>query len=240
METKNIRTLIIGCGTTANDIFQYKEEIKNTFDIVIGTNFSFLLYDDIIDYHIISEKISKSNGRAYAKVLNDGNYSVTTPRYLNYKSIDFYDKRFNRIPIKRKHYKNFNPRVWSDSALHVGPITSEGLSRGTIILQSIHFAGILGSDEIFLIGAEMCFKDQEKDHFYEGRPYRDAVSGCKQYVDIVTSNGIKTLQFWVDSAKYISDLSKTILKDSGMRVYDFSRGIIDVDQKDVNEFFKTH
>jgi hypothetical protein len=106
----------------------------------------------------------------------------------------------------------------------------------------MHLAGILGAKEIFLIGADMMFKD-DSDHFYKDRQYRDGQKHIKpenrnNIVNVhFRGQSYETTDYFRDSAECIDTLIEDVFSKE-LEVFDFSDGLITAATPlDPEEFF---
>jgi len=231
----NGKILIFGCGNSVAKFIPLKERLHDYFDVIIGCNKAFTEFDSIMDYHLVTEKTSKENGYDLSKILNDGNYNEAMPRLINKKGLDFYDKnKYNIMPITRKHHDG-NPDLRSyestnngkeQAGFFTGPPGTKGLSLGSVLLQAIHFACILGTSDIYLIGADMCFKGQW-DHFYKDRYYRDFRGPKAEYrPKIVKVDGFETTKYFAQTATYMDHVIEAMCSPLKINISDFSDGLI--------------
>jgi len=229
----NSSALIISSGHSTKDILNLKEQIRKKFDVIIACNRAFENFDDIIDFHLVTEKTTNKGGNIVNQILMNGNFSTAIPRIINWKGIDLYPNRYNLIKATRSNF-GFNPNIRkykynNTEGMLIGPLGKQNFSLGSVTLSAMHFTTMLGSSKIFLIGADMCFKDQF-DHFYKDRVYRDTPITTKQanshkIVNVkVGENNYTTTEFFEESAKYINKMAETIFKD--IEITDFSDGLI--------------
>lgn len=241
----NSRVLIISNGHSTRAILDKKKEIRDKFDCILLVNSGFKYFDDICDFHMICEKISPTSANRVYKDLNAGNYRTDVPRFFNWKGIENYDPKYNIHKLARNYFGGKpNLRTYchnSQEGILIGPPSKRGLSLGSVTLSSMHLACILGAKEIYLIGADMMFKD-DSDHFYQDRQYRDG----QKHIKPENRNNIVTVQFqgktyettdyFRDSAKCIDDLIKNVFSKE-VEVFDFSDGLIQAAKPlDVKEF----
>ena len=249
----NGKALIICTGPSTEGLLQYKSKIRSKFDVVLGTNLSIKDFEEVMDYHLVTEKDPiLIYGHMFAK-----GYRKDLPRILNWKTLHKFPQD---IPIYKCWREPFggNHDIMKFSkngkeGLLVGPIGRQGLSIGTVTLQSIHFACILGCKEIYLAGADLSFG--EFDHYYKDRLYSNldefkkafaAKKEIQAYINdinrvTVTVDGKprETLEFFRDSAQFIDKIIENDCKPRGINVYDFSNGIITKANKvSLDTFFK--
>lgn len=231
-----MKTLVICNGDSAKELIPIQSSLPSKYDEIIICNRGFVQFDSIATAHVVGEKTMHvvkngvtiySNKFNVADILNAGNYSMKLPRYINYKGLGYYDKRYNLIPIIRKNHKQFfSMTSWmmykKSKVLLEGPecpATGQGL--GTVLLQAVHLASLFGSNEVDIYGADLYFKS-DADHFYGGRVYRDGNISSKHVVTLPDGN--RSLDYYVNSAKWLSDnLCKTF---SNMKITDYSKGLL--------------
>lgn len=233
--------LIIGTGSSTAKLLNYKSEIKKHFNVVIGLNFATKDFEDIMDFHIIMEK----NPVVMAAEMSL-NYRKDLIRVLNYKSIGLFPKDMNIIKARRDQFQDTFSITSYRSKYYEGLLEKRKPGRllyyGTVMLQALHFACILGCKNIYLIGADLMFKD-EFDHYYKDRFYRDPVTAPESRSPlsnvIVNGETFQTTYVFKKSAKYIDKAIIGQCRTRGIEVYDFSDGLIKQAVKlDVDSFFK--
>jgi hypothetical protein len=239
------RVLVIANGPSTRALVPYKGRIRDVFDCVIIVNKGFIEFDSVADFHVIAEKASVGNKmNTIYKELNSGQYRVDLPRLINWKGIGLYDNRYNIRKIQRcKYDSGLNLHKYKSEqgeGLFIGPTGSAGLSLGTVIVCSLHWAGILGAKDVFLIGGDLMFKD-EFDHFYNDKLYRGGEMRSKDFDPIVTvelgGKKYQTLRYYYESAKYISSALNGVF--AGLNVCDLSDGLIETYNKaSVEDLFR--
>lgn len=243
---KGKNALIISSGHSTSKILNRKDEIRKKFDVIIVVNYAFQYFDDIADFHLVVEKTSKStkNNIIY-KLLNEGDYRTDMPRIINWKGINLYDDRYNKVKTTRYNF-NGAPhirryRFGGNEGLLSGPKSSQGFALGSVTLCAMHLATIMGVDKIHLIGADFVFKD-DFDHFYKDRMYRDDQKNVKSPTnrhEIVTIGKYKSTKYFVESAEYMDKVIKTVFRKNGVEVFDFSDGLIkNAVSLDIDDFLK--
>ena len=166
-------------------------------------------------------------------------------RIVHWKGIELYPSKYNLIKTTRANFDG-KPDVRKyksngQEGMLTGPIGSQNFSLGSVVLSAMHFAAMLGASEIYIIGADMCFKD-EFDHFYNDRVYRDRPKEFKKAnahkIVKVNCNGelCDTTEYFKESAEYIDSTISTLFKD--IDVFDFSNGLIsEAINLDADDFF---
>ncbi|KKL26260.1 hypothetical protein LCGC14_2397070, partial [marine sediment metagenome] len=202
---------------------KYKSKLRNKFDIVICVNYSFRDFDDIIDYHVVVERTLEIDPISVARSLSEKEFRTDVPRIVSWNGIHMYDKKYNMYKTTRSNF-NFSPDIrkykhnGSEGLLYWKPRISRW-STGTVVLSVMHFACILGSSDIYLIGSDLCFKS-EFDHYYKDKIYRDKKEfskfARKHRVGIVDvehgGKKVQTSDLFRDSAETLNELIPTLFK----------------------------
>jgi len=237
---KDSKVLIIGCGPSASKLIEYKDKINDVFDVVIGVNGANIEFEDQMNFHMVMEKDCP---QAYGHMLDNG-YSRDMPRILNWKSRSKFPKDINYIKSVRNDFDGtVNMRSYfhkGTEGLFIGPMYEKlGLSLGSVTCHGLHFAGILGAKDVYLIGSELMFRDG-MDHFYD-RYYRD-LDDCgklSQEIVNVSVDGVDypTTEYFYHSALWLDTMIEDIRKD-GINVLDMSDGCLKSPKKiDIDEVF---
>jgi len=233
--------LIIGTGQSTENLLKYKSEIKKHFDIVIGLNYATKDFEDVMDFHMVME--IRPIDMATEMALN---YRKDLPRILNYKSIKFFPKDMNIIKARREPFFG-TPNITKYKFNGVEGLLEyrkdgRKLHYGTVMLQALHFACILGCKDIYLIGADLAFKG-EFDHYYKDKFYREpiTVSTSRSPLIMTKLDGemIPTTHVFKKSARYIDRMIIQQCRPRGIEVYDFSEGLINRAIKvEIDSFFQ--
>jgi hypothetical protein len=242
--------LVISSGHSTSNILESKRKIRENFDVIIVVNYAFQYFDEIVDFHIVVEKTSKSTkNNIIHELLSKGDYRTDVPRIINWKGINLYDKRYNIFKTTRNNFDGSpNLRKYvcrGREGLLSGPKGTQGFSLGSVTLSAMHFAGILGVKDIYLIGSDFIFRD-EFDHFYKDRMYRDGQSNVKskanrhKIVDVEKNGKVyKTTQYFAESAEYMDSVVDGCFRKSGIEVFDFSDGLITkATRANIHDFLK--
>jgi len=98
---------------------------------------------------------------------------------------------------------------------------------GTVAVQAIHWAGILGVSEIHTIGLDLCFKHgfDGEHHWYPDRQYTEENKFWQKGM-FFRYKRLATSWFWFESAEYILKLNRLVLEPAGIKFVDHSRGMI--------------
>lgn len=104
------------------------------------------------------------------------------------------------------------------------PWLIKDLRVGTVTLQAMHLAAILGARKIHTIGYDLCYREFSRDHWYNYPPYK--VDGRFWKSDPTAEfAGWKTNWLWVDTAHYLT-LVKPLLRRQGIEWFDHSNGLL--------------
>jgi hypothetical protein len=232
--------LILGTGVSTQKTLVYKEKLREKFDAVIGVNFAIKDFEQEMDYHMVAEKgiikpfMNKESGKlAYRKDLI---------RVFNWKIVDKYPKDMNFIKSNRNSFDgkyDFREYRYSGTeGLLSGPRGVDKIALGTVILQSMHLACILGAKNIYLSGVDFVFT-KEYDHYYKDKLYRDMVRDWSTPVIKVKHDGKEytTLRYFKDSAEFLGSIIKELDK-IGVGVHSFSDGLLkEAKYIDIDDFF---
>ena len=240
----NSRILIIGGGHSTKGILEHKHKLREKFDVIIVCNYAFQFFDDVADFHIVTEKTSKTSSNTVYQALRSGNFSTKVTRIVNWKGLELYPTKYNLIKTTRS---NFNYKcdirkykTKDGEGLLIGTVGKQNFSLGSVLLSAMHFSTILGSNDIYVIGADMCFKN-EFDHFYDDRAYRDSIAKKGNMHKIIKvsigESNYETTEFFKESAEYIDSIIPTLFND--IKIFDFSDGLLTKPIKlNINEFLK--
>lgn len=235
--------LIIGTGPSTELLVKYKDQLRCKFGVIIGLNFATNDFEDILDYHMIMEK---DPDRAYTEMHRERKrFRDDLPRILNWKTLDKFPQDLNIYKAVRTNFgfkhdiEKYNHN--GCEGLLVGPQDPKGLSSGTVMLNAMHFACIMGCVDIYMIGADLMFKGAN-DHYYpDNNFYRKSQTKPANRSPIVKTKykgkDVETTEFFVYSAKYIDEIVDQC-KKLDIDVYDFSDGLLEKPIKlDLDEFF---
>lgn len=241
---KGKKFLIIGSGTSTKAFVSFKDKIRGKFDVIIGINLTTLEFEDQMDYHLIVEK----NPQKMYEPMQNGThkYRRALPRILNWKAIPYFPKDIIIYKTTR-HKFDGKPNIRNYShggyeGLLMGPPDSKGLSAGTASMQALHLASIMGASEIYLVGTDLVFKG-EFDHFYPDNLYRKSTTKKANRSPIIKvmheGKEHETTEFFQNSARFFDTVISTWCKQEGIKVFDFSNGLITRAIKlNMAEFFK--
>lgn len=248
------RVLIVGAGPSAKRVLPYDGRLHEKWDVVIGLNGSvehlreldyFLSVESkayLWDwYHFRTDpRIVRCVSESGVRLAEEAGRPDNQPAYYLLRHV--YEQ-----PVDIRRYVNGA----GEEGLLVGPRGETGLGRGTVTLQAIHFAALLGAGTIHVIGADMHFKPGSQ-HFYGGNEYGTEVVDGKRYhrLDVdhrlnpivevrhpETGEVVESTLHFKESAEYIDEVIRTVLPPAGIELVDFSHGLISAAARaDIDEF----
>jgi len=241
------KILIISSGESTSKILKYKDSLRDKFDAIICVNYSFREFDDISDFHISVERQKPTDPITVPGAIGE-NYRTDIARLVNWNGSELYNPKHNLYKTTRSNFY-YKPDIrkykhnGSEGLLYWKP-KSKGWSSGTATLSAMHFATILGADEVYIIGSDLYFKS-EYDHYYKDKIYRDPEFTKKvqpkhrmDIVDVkIGDRLVKTTNLFRDAAETLNELIPTVFKD--VSVFDFSDGLITTATSlNIDEFMK--
>lgn len=239
------RVLIVATGPSAKEVLPFDERLHERYDIVVGLNGSVTMVEHL-DYFLSVESkaaiwdwyhhplpprvvrcVSESGLRFAAE---QGRPDVQADRsFVVLRHV--YD-----TPVDIRHYRN----PAGEEGIVVGPRGETQLGRGTVTLQALHFASMLGAREIHLLGADLHFRGAIQ-HFYgqheygthevDGRRYHRLDVETRMNPVVTTTHPrsgetVESTLHFVESAEYIDEVVRTLLPAVGVEVVDFSDGLL--------------
>ena len=236
---KGGKALLVLGGPSAVDWELLHSDLKP--DVVLGANGANSIRD--LDYWLCVENMNfpsqeaEKGGQRYIDIMDMFQITGATTRMVNRKSINLLKDRENVIPIRRSHLevedlKDFTFREYGEGfingALMQRPEVGVQLRAGTVGLQLLHLAGILGVSEIHTIGYDLCLRGEEQHHWYKYPVYEPTRFYNPQM--FTSYEGYNTLWFWVDTMLFLKELEQTFDKD-GIKWYDYSDGLLQLLKK---------
>lgn len=242
------KVLVISGGDSTASILKYKDKLRNKFDAIICVNYSFREFDDISDFHITVERQKATDQITVPGAITDGKYRDDIARLVNWNGSELYNPKHNLYKTTRSNFY-YKPDIrkykhnGSEGLLYWKP-KSNGWSSGSATLSAMHFATILGADDVYIIGSDLYFKS-EYDHYYKDKVYRDPEFTKKVQpkhrvgiVDVkIGGKVVKTTNLFRDAAETINELIPTVF--GSVNIFDFSEGLITVAMPlNIDEFMK--
>lgn len=238
----NSRVLIIGGGPSTNKLESHRGRLHDYWDVVIVLNAAITLYEPEADFHLLLE----DHPREFLTKLSKGKVCPKLPRLISELSVPRWPEGLNLIPTLRQHLENLQPRIWTGAlTMSVGSERNDS----SVALQALHWAGLLGATEIYLIGIELRWREHFQSHFYSDRnayidranfqshfftnknAYKDKeklyfpTEGNMHFI-VKLPDGWETITPFAQTASFIDIAVETIYEPAGIKVYDLSKGLI--------------
>ncbi len=210
---------------------QYWKNIKA--DVIIGVNG---VNDKIkdLDYWLCTENMAYPSQhideRRYQTIMEMFNRTGADCRLVNSKSVKFLKNKENviaidRIGVEKEDLHLYSFRRFEEGLINGSLLKSQGMRGavrvGTVALQAIHLAGILGCAEVHTIGFDLFFQD--KHHWYEYPIYEETRFFTEDM--FIDYNGIRTMWFWLETADYMKIAEDVMIRD-GLDWTDHSHGLL--------------
>ena len=231
------KALIILGGSSAINWRDIKDRIHP--DLLIGVNGVNGVIQDL-DFWLCTENMNRSNKIAttqendrYTRLMEMYQRTGAKVRMVNWKSYDLINDKINLLRIKRDgvddpaYPGDFSIRKYGNGLMS-GNIYSDTnkvsvtLRTGTVGLQALHLAGLLGCAEVHTIGFDLCFKDQEH-HWYVYPSY--AADEFWTENAFVNYKGLNTIHWWIETVRYLKRL-EPLLQNEGLKWIDHSDGLL--------------
>ena len=241
------RVLIVATGPSAKQVIPFDARLHDRYDVVVALNGS-VAHVRHLDYfvsvesqahlwdwyhHPVPEHVQRCVSESGLRLAREsGRPDDQADRSLVHLRHQY------EHPVDIRHYEN----AAGEQGLLVGPRGETRLGRGTVSLQAIHFASILGASEIHLIGADLHFRGPVQ-HFYgqneygthevDGKRYHALDVGARMNPVEVTvhprsGRPVETTIHFRESAEYIDEVASTLLPGAGITLVDFSDGLLTV------------
>ena len=235
---KGKTALVVLGGPSAKGWEKLRDRIKP--DVILGVNGVNSMIPDL-DFFICMESLVSTAGlaergdkraREFMKMLQRTGAKV---RLINRKNIDLLLDHKGVIAVQRREPFEADEVPADFSFREYGPGFIKGalmkdreaignlkLPVGTVALQLLHMAGILGCAEVDTIGLDLCFKGLHH-HAYNYPKYEPN----KYFLppNFITHKGLRTMRFWVESAQYLINI-KPQMDKVGMEWVDHSGGLL--------------
>lgn len=237
------KALIVLGGYSAKDWQQLYADLKP--DVLIGANgVNSQVYG--LDYWMIAENMTRSN-----RMANEGNPDAIAlmemfhrdagakTKLVSWRSWDILRDTRNCIKIRRQGYELEEVERWHNFRDYgLGYLAGWELKHkeagatvhvGTVGLQLLHHAGILGCSEVHTIGYDLMFRDEHKHHFYKYPEYKaDRFRTDKFRVEY---KGVDTQWTWIETAQYLKAIEYLFVRD-GLKWVDHSDGLLKIEGLD--------
>ena len=244
------RILVVATGPSAKQVIPFDARLHERYDVVVALNGS-VAHLEHIDYFVsvesqahlwdwyhypLPETVQRCVSESGIRLARESG----RPDDQAERSLVHLRHVYN-TPVDIRHYRNLD----GEEGLLVGPRGETRLGRGTVSLQALHFASILGASEIHLIGADLHFRGPVQ-HFYGQNEYGTHEVDGKRYhaldvktrmnpVEVMrhprTGAQVETTLHFKESAEYIDEVVATVLPAAGVTVVDFSDGLLTVPRR---------
>lgn len=219
------------------------QEIKP--DCVIGANGVNAMITGL-DYWMICENMTRSarlaekgDKRSIELMAMFHRNALAQVKLVSHWSWHLLKDKTNCINIRRKGYEleeipgSFTFREYGEGFLAGGIFKHKEawqpkvlVRAGTVGLQAIHMAGILGVSEVHTIGYDLMFKEADRHHWYQHPTYEaDRFRTEKAFLNW---KGISTQWAWVETAMYLKGIEYLFEWDNLLWV-DHSDGLLKVE-----------
>jgi hypothetical protein len=237
------RVLLVATGPSAKQVIPFDSRLKERYDVVVALNGS-IAHVSSADYFLAVEshahlwdwyhhpvgpntiRCVSESGLRYAA---EAGQPDQQPALLLLRHI-------YETPVELRHYRN----AAGEEGLLNGSRGETRLGRGTVTAQAIHFASLLGASTIHLIGADLHFHGPVQ-HFYGQNEYGTHEVDGKRYHKLDTERKlnpivttvhpesgevVETTLHFRESAAFIDEVIRDLLPPIGVRLADFSHGLI--------------
>jgi len=239
------KALIVLGGLSAQGWKDVKDEINP--HTILGANGTCFEIPDL-DFHMIAENMHMAAGRAargdkrYKQMMGifTTKHQAKT-RLISELSWDLLKDKSNCVKIRRWgeadpdgydwQIEQFDPRKYGVGYLHGRMVQYQGALKpkvrfrvGTVAAHLLHHAGILGVKEVHTIGFDLCFKDEQRHHWYKYPKYQ--VDKFRQPAMFTEYGGLKTQHDWLEGAIWLVEEINPIFKAAGLTWVDHSDGLL--------------
>jgi hypothetical protein len=194
------------------------------------------------DYWLCSENMVRSYnlsklGDARSKALMEMFYRESGARMklISHRSWELLENRTNCIRICRDKTHGYGPgetpeyfsfRRYGEGFLNGWLLRHRFGVRvhvGTVGVQLLHMAGILGCARVHTIGFDLCFKDSARHHWYQYPRYEvDVFRKPEMFCDF---EGLRTQWVWIETAQFLQEIKPLFERDHLMWI-DHSDGLL--------------
>jgi hypothetical protein len=237
------KALIILGGPSAKDWERLRDETRP--DVLLGVNGVNACVPNL-DYWLLTENMLRVHGEAQRgsaraiEMMKMVQRTGPRVRIVNKKTYRILENQKGAIPIQRCgnleidqifssdfSLRRYGNGLWKGALMQRPDILGTlKLAVGTVGLQALHFAGILGVSEVHTIGFNLCFRKGEEHHFYK-YPMYESSRYWKASQMFTTYRGIATMFYWIDTASYLKQVEGIFERD-GLRWIDHSQGLLSV------------
>lgn len=234
------KALVILGGYSSKNWQELREKIKP--DVILGANGVNSIVPNL-DVWMMMENMTRMNrmskqgnkdAQAYMYMINRQAGAKT--RLVSWHSFNILEDIRNTIRVRRQPYEiNQIPKDFTFREYGLGYLAG-GISKhpeawhenvqvnvGTVALQLMHHAGILGVSEIHTVGYDLMFRDEKAHHAYEYPRYQeDKYRTAAQFANY---HGVATQWLWIETAIYLKRIEYLFERD-GILWRDHSDGLL--------------
>lgn len=240
------KALIVLGGDSGKNWRKLRADLKA--DVVLGANGTCLEIKDL-DYHLIAENMTRAaklaargdeRQQGFMRIITEPHHAEF--RLLSHRSWNLrhlMNESGNCISIRRWQWSGATlPDTFSFREYGEGFLTgwisrrpdtwraSVKVRVGTVAVQLLHLAGILGCFEVHTVGFDLCSKRVEADHWYADYPRYQADRFRSERM-FVTYKGLRTQQFWIETATFLKSIEPFFERDN-LEWHDHSDGLLKV------------
>jgi hypothetical protein len=154
-------------------------------------------------------------------------------RLISWKRFHFLEDQTNAIKVRRGGPVFTDGGKWSIRTYRDGLATGPPMRAvehvkvptltGTVAVQALHLAGILGLTAVHTIGLDLCWKNGE--HHWHPYPPITADNLYWKPSMLTQYKGLDTMHWWIESAEYLAQLKAKMHKEK-LIWHDHSNGLL--------------
>jgi hypothetical protein len=236
------KALIVLGGYSGSDWEALRQDIRP--NVLLGAN-GVVNKIDRLDYFMLSENMSLTykqaklgDARAIQKIKMFDNASPMV-RLMSHRSWDLIKDKSNCICIRRdKNHGSglgevpdyFSFRDYGEGFLNGWLMRHKtagaSVHVGTVGVQLLHMAGILGCSEVHTIGYDLVFESDLSHHWYEYPKYE--VDRFRTPEMFINYHGVRTQWVWVETMEFLREIQPLFIRD-GLKWYDHSHGLLELE-----------
>jgi len=256
------RALIVLGGDSGKRWEQVRDQVRP--DVIIGANGTCYQINNL-DYWVLAENLSRSYGcwkegreeperhAEFVRLLtHPHNAWIKMVNYINWKIMQ--ELEVNTLGCVRITRRNdewlddllrepgFSLREYGAGFINGWLLRKEGagvrVRVGTVALQCMHLAGILGVSEIHTIGYDLMSRRTSGDHWYKHPKYKpDHFRSEAAFIERAYGGRVvRTQWFWLETAQYMREVGEPLLAREGIRWRDHSNGLLKLEGLECTKF----
>jgi hypothetical protein len=207
-------------------------------DVIIIANGANAMVENAT-YWLLAENMTRANGLARQGIKESmqlmemfHRQAGAKNKFVSWHSWSLLKDTKNCVKIRRQGLEleeldSFSLREYGQGLLAGWLLKAQGVGAkvhvGTVGVQCLHVAGILGCAEAHTIGYDLCFKDHQNHHAYEYPAYE--VDKFRTPSMFVNALGLQTQQVWLESAAFLKAILPRF-KREGLLWRDHSDGLL--------------